>query len=182
MNPYNCTSPGTCFTGYKLCRKKLLDGFRNGNSFAILGGRRCGKTSLLIQIEKDILKEGLAPFYPLVKYFDFEERGSILNTALLFEKIYNLIVQDINTTASWINDMHGKEYENFLKHLNDALPLFNEKYGPDWVVILLVDEMDTAFKHLPDDQFFQNLRNFLTISRFKRYFRLVATGLRKWKV
>jgi hypothetical protein len=38
-NPYNCTKPGNLFVGYERLRKELLNGFRNGNSYAILGGR-----------------------------------------------------------------------------------------------------------------------------------------------
>ena len=53
-NPYNSTKPGNLFVGYERLRDQLLSGFCNGNSFAILGGRRCGKTSLLMQIEQDL--------------------------------------------------------------------------------------------------------------------------------
>src|SRR5687767_8740791 len=53
-NPYNCTEPGNHFVGYKQLRQDLLDGFRDGHSFAVLGGRRIGKTSLLMQMENDL--------------------------------------------------------------------------------------------------------------------------------
>ncbi|HLC16535.1 MAG TPA: hypothetical protein VJL89_09955 [Thermodesulfovibrionia bacterium] len=52
MNPYNCTKPGNIFVGYKDLLEEILEGFYNGNSFAIIGGRRIGKTSFLMQLEK----------------------------------------------------------------------------------------------------------------------------------
>ena len=52
-----------------------------------------------------------------------------------------------------------------------------QRYSTDWIVILLIDELDAAIATLPDDQFFQNLRNLLMISRFHSHFRLVASGV-----
>ena len=64
-NPYNCAEPGNLFVGYERLRQELLNGFRNGRSYAILGGRRCGKTSLLKQIAVDLQTTGLAPLTPI---------------------------------------------------------------------------------------------------------------------
>ncbi len=178
MNPYNCTIPGNLFVGHEDLRKKLLNGFRNGNSYAVIGGRRCGKTSLLMQIEKDLQKEGLSPFHPIPRRFSLQEHGRSLTPDQLFEKIYNLVTQDIKTKP-WKKSEPGKEYQNFLKHLDTANPILNEQYSPDWLIILLIDEMDAAVSYLPDDQFFQNLRHFLMESRFNRHFRLVATGVKE---
>jgi len=62
--------------------------------------------------------------------------------------------------------------------LDQAKPILDAQYGPDWLVTLLIDEMDGALKKLPDDQFFQNLRNLLMVSRFNRHFRIVAAGVK----
>ena len=61
-NPYNCTAPGSLFVGYEQERGQIMQGFRDGNSYAILGGRRCGKTSLLLQLVRDLQSNGLQPF------------------------------------------------------------------------------------------------------------------------
>lgn len=37
-NPYNSSRPGQQFVGYERTRRQIVEGFRNGNSFAILGG------------------------------------------------------------------------------------------------------------------------------------------------
>lgn len=174
MNPYNATIPGNLFVGYERLRRQLLNGFINGNSFAVLGGRRCGKTSLLMQIEQDIHAEGLKPFTPLPRRFSIQALGQ-LNPEQLFEKIYTLVVK--NTPARpWTSSAPGRAYENFCTHLNKAHPFLKEVYGPRWLVLLLIDELDATVDKLRDDQFFQNLRNLL-MEEYPARFRLVATGV-----
>jgi hypothetical protein len=175
-NPYNCTRPGTLFVGYDRLRKELLNGFCNGNSYAILGGRRCGKTSLLLQIEKDTQSGDLAPFTPLPRFLDIQGLGQAATPSSLFQALYSLVVQEI-AAPPWTSGELGNEYQTFLAHLNAVSPLLTQCYGTDWLVILLIDELDAAIATLPDDQFFQNLRNLLMISRFHRHFRLVASGV-----
>lgn len=175
LNPYNCTQPGNLFVGYERVRRKLLSGFRNGNSFALLGGRRMGKTSLLMQIERDLQEEDLSPFTPLPRYLDIQGLGQ-LTPALLFESIYSLVVREVEP-PSWSSGEPGREYQDFLEHLEAASAALDQKYGSDWLVILLVDELDAAISSLPDDQFFQNMRNLLMVSRFHRHFRVAASGV-----
>jgi len=102
INPYNPAKPGNLFVGYERLRQQLLNGFLNGNSFALLGGRRIGKTSLLIQIGKDLQAEGLAPFTPLPRFLNIQELGR-LTPALLFERIYSLVVEEIEA-KSWTGE------------------------------------------------------------------------------
>ena len=176
-NPYNSTKPGNLFVGYERLRGQLLNGFRNGNSFAVLGGRRCGKTSLLMQIERDLQSQGLAPFTPLPRFLDVQGLDR-LTPALLFETIYTLVIQDVEARP-WVPGESGRDYQNFLAHLDAAKPMLDQRYGSNWLVILLIDELDAAISKLSDDQFFQNLRNLSMISRFNRHFRLVASGVRE---
>jgi len=177
LNPYNCSKPNNLFVGYKKRRREILNGFRNGNSYAIVGGRRCGKTSFLIQIEKDLQADGLAPLTPLPRFLDIHSLGP-LTPALLFETLYSLVVQGVDA-PSWTSGESGREYQHFLAHLKEAKPILDRSYGHDWVVIFLIDELDAAISSLPNDQFFQNLRNFLMISDFHRQFRLVASGVKQ---
>jgi hypothetical protein len=174
-NPYNSTKPGNLFVGYERLRGQLLNGFRNGNSFAVLGGRRCGKTSLLMQIERDMQSQGLAPFTPLPCFLDIQGLNR-LTPALLFETMYRLVIQDLEANP-WVPGEPGRDYQNFLAHLDAAKPILDRRYGSNWLVILLIDELDAAISKLSDDQFFQNLRNFSMMSRFHRHFRIVASGV-----
>ncbi|MCP4109877.1 MAG: hypothetical protein GY749_30885 [Desulfobacteraceae bacterium] len=177
VNPFNCTKPGNLFVGYSALRQEILEGLYNGHSFAVLGGRRIGKTSFLMQIKDDLIKEDIVHFHPLPRYFDLREVGNA-TPDILFEKIYNLVIQEIEAPP-WENGAPSKEYENFKKHLDNINPILNQKYGADWLIILLVDEMDTIGRSLPDDQFFFYLRNFLMQSQFHRHFRIVATGMKE---
>ncbi len=177
MNPYNCNTPGNLFVGYEPLRKEMLDGFRNGNSYAVLGGRRCGKTSLLIQIEKDLHATTLGQFHLLPRRISKHEFGD-LTPNLLFEKIYEKVVQSVKRAKPWKKGESGKDYQTFLQHLKKANSVLHSQYGPNWLVILLFDELDALRSCLPDDQFFQNSRHLLMDSDFHRHFRLVATGVK----
>ena len=181
MNPYNCTKPArTSFVGYSRLRRRLLQGFVDGNSFAILGGRRCGKTSLLLKIQDELNAQSLEHFHALPRYLDIQGL-SAKTTAHLFENIYGLVIEDVDAPA-WNLPDTGREYQSFLTHLDHAKSVLEEHHGPNWLVILLIDELDAAIELGPDgkpkdDQFFQNLRNLLMVSRYHRHFRLVASGV-----
>ncbi len=175
MNPYNCTKPGNLFVGYDRLLQQLLNGLRDGNSFALIGGRRCGKTSLLLQLQKELEQTAPQPLRFLPRYLDIQELDQ-RTCQNLFEQVYSLTVREI-VTESQQSMNSEKPYQSFLKAMDQAKPLLNEKYGADWVIVLLVDELDVAVHSLPNDQFFQNLRNLLMISRFHRHFRLVASGV-----
>lgn len=179
INPYSCTIPGRLFVGYEELRKELLTGFRDGNSYAILGGRRCGKTSLLLQIEKDLHTKAdwLTPFHPLPRFLDIQTL-SHLTPNMLFEMMYNLIVKE-SEIQPWDAETPGREYQTFLKLMDEVKLVLDAQYGTHWLVILLIDELDAALEKLPDDQFFQNLRNLLMLSPLHRHFRIIATGVRE---
>jgi hypothetical protein len=92
--------------------------------------------------------------------------------------MYTLIVRE-SETQPWNPGSPGREYQAFLHHMDEAKPVLEGHYGSHWLVILLIDELDAALKKLPDDHFFQNLRNLLMLSPIHRHFRLVATGVRE---
>ena len=123
LNPYNCALPGHAFVGHERMRRQLLRGFRNGNSYAILGGRRAGKTSLLVQIERDAQRADLAPFRALPRFLDIQELGE-LTPSLLFEQFYNLAIRDVEAEP-WTPGEPGREYQHFLGRLDAAKPALN---------------------------------------------------------
>ena len=175
LNPYNCAKPGNLFVGYDRLLQQLLNGFCNGNSFALVGGRRCGKTSLLLQLQKKLQEANPEPLRLLPKYLDIQGLDNV-TCEILFKTVYSLTVSDIEAEP-WPFGISEKPYQDFFRYMDKAKLLLDEKYGPDWLVVLLVDELDAAVNSLPDDHFFQNLRNLLMVSRFHRHFRLVASGV-----
>lgn len=178
INPYNCHIPGKQFVGYVDIRQRIRIGLRDGNSYIILGGQHCGKTSLLRQIKEDLGEntDELQPFNPLPISLSMSEFNQ-LTPAFIFERIYNLIMQQVDSSP-WEGAEVGKEYQMFLYYLQKAERIIKAQYNEKWLVVLLIDEMDIALTKLPDDQFFYNLRNLLTESYFHDHFRLVVTGFK----
>src|SRR5687768_8118652 len=180
MNVYNCTKPGNLFVGYEHLRSEIAEDAIYGKSFAILGGRRCGKTSLLLRLQSDLqeLKErNGAARKILVPFIDLQSLGQVTPT-LLFKCIYESTTNG-SPVPRWPGCSPGEEYETFLASMDAAEPILSKVHAPDWIAILLVDELDAAVGRLPDDQFFQNLRNLLMVSRFSGRFRLIASGVKE---
>jgi hypothetical protein len=163
--------------GYERLRQELIQGFCDGNSFAVLGGRRCGKTSMLIQIERDLNEGALSSFCAVPTRFSIQAMGQ-MTSGDLFGRIYDIVTLGIDASP-WQKPGEGREYQDFLSQLDDASLKMAQEYGEDWVVVLLIDELDNALSLLPDDQFFQNLRHFLMESRLHRHFRIVASGVKE---
>ena len=163
--------------GYDRLRQVLIQGFCDGNSFAILGGRRCGKTSLLMQIESELNEQPLSSLCAVPRRFSIQALGQ-MTLGELFGQIYDLVTLGIDASARQ-KPSDGREYQDFLCQLDDASLKIAQEYGENWVVILLIDELDNALSLLYDDQFSQNLRHFLMESRLHRHFRIVASGVKE---
>ena len=71
MNPYDCSRPGNLFAGYggvlREMREKLVE---NRRSFCVQGGRRCGKTSLLMKLGEEL--NASAPAYVRWRLIDMQ--------------------------------------------------------------------------------------------------------------
>ena len=179
-NPYNYSEPGNCFVGYKDLRDNICNNLQNNHSYAIIGGRRCGKTSILMQIENDLKKAAESDSSIIPRRFSVNELSAV-SPAILFETIFNLIVRDIDLKHSqteFAEYQSGYEYQIFKENLDKISETQKQKYGPDWKIILVIDELDADVSKLSDDQFFQNLRHLDMESRFKRHFRLIVTGVK----
>jgi len=177
MSIYNINKPGNLFVGYQRLRKEIIMGLRNGNSYAIIGGRRCGKTSMLIQLEKDLKKLAPGLNHPIPLRLSILELEKI-SPDRLFEALYQ-VIGTIIPVDQWKPDENGREYTNFIHHLNTIKPSLDQKFASRWYIVYLIDELDAARGNLLNDRFFENLRHFLMESDFKNHFRLVATGVKE---
>ncbi|MDJ0783093.1 MAG: hypothetical protein QNJ22_14045 [Desulfosarcinaceae bacterium] len=173
-NPYNCTKPGNLFVGYARLIQEIINGLRNGHSYALIGGRRCGKTSLLMQLEKILNSGGLESYAAQVHRFSIQ-RFDTLSVAGLFGFIYATVTAGCDVPA-WPERTPRGVYQTFLDLLETHQATLVDAKGARWLAILLVDELDAAIKRLPDDVFFQNLRHLLMDSPFHPHFRVVASG------
>ena len=170
-NPYDCSRPGTLFMGYEQTRRRMVRGLKNGKSYAVLGGRRCGKTSFLLEIEKDISKEASETHKLLPRLLDMQ---AILpkSPEEFFGAIYGVTVQDCGAPTV---DIHN--YQSFLSEIDKALPMLELRYGVNWIVTLLIDELEAAVERMKDlGGCLENLRNLLMVSRHWRQFRAVVGG------
>jgi class 3 adenylate cyclase len=172
MNPYNCSKPGNLFVGYSDERKRMLRRIVEGKSYGLLGGRRCGKTSFLLQLEQDIDASPAPARCLLPRLLDMQEVVP-RSPADFFGAIYRLTTQNIGGAQPW----EGVHYQDFLGSLDRVRSALEQRFEPDWVVVLLMDELDSAADRLHDSECFQNLRNLLMVSRYSRNFRVVATGV-----
>ena len=168
-NPYNCSRPGNLFVGYSGVLGRMLRGLTNGKSYAVLGGRRCGKTSFLLKLEQNLKQAPDQNIFPRILDMQAVVPRS---PADFFGAIYATAVQGIEAQV-W----NGAHYQDFLSSLDRTSGLIEQRYGPNWVDVLLIDELDSGASKLPDSECFQNLRNLLMNSRYSRHFRVVATGV-----
>src|SRR5215469_13292382 len=143
INPYNSSRPGNAFVGYEQVRSRMMRGFRNAKSYAVLGGRRCGKTSMLMQIATDFTQERMNSYRYLPRILDMQAVVP-RSPSDFFRAVYSLVMQDISDTSV---DLHN--YQDFLALLTRSQPLIEQKYGANWVMVLLIDELESAVTTLP---------------------------------
>src|SRR5712692_2397407 len=101
---------------------------------------------LLMQLTTDLQTAGLAPLIPVSRLLDIQALGRC-TPKLLFHELYTLTVQDLDAPPFHTTE-EGREYQDFLAALVAAKPLLDKRYGPDWVIILLIDELDAAISKL----------------------------------
>src|ERR1039458_8953585 len=165
INPYNCSRPGNLFTGYERPLAQMIRGLKNGKSYALLGGRRCGKTSFLLKLEEDLNQQSVDTHRFLPGMLDMQ--AIIPRTpADFFRAVHALVVQ--NTGAPPSDVIH---YRDFLARLDHARPAIEQQHGPNWVIALLIDEFESGVARLPDSECLENFRNLLMNSRYTRPFR-----------
>ena len=172
-NPYNPVLPGNLFCGFDKELQRMLRQLRDGQSLAVIGGRRCGKTSLLMQLEQRIAAQGLAGYAARPLRHSLQAEGA-LSAAELLGRIFQWAAADCD--RPWTPPPEGQAYRGFLAQLAAAYEAIVARHGADWLLVLLLDEFDVAAQRLPDDEFFGNLRHLLMESDFRQHFRLVASG------
>ena len=175
-NPYSVSRPGNLFTGYERLKRRIIDGLGNGNSYAITGGRRCGKTSLLLQIAKDLEARigGALQFLP--RFLDLQ--GAIPHSsAEFFMSIAKLLVQGTHAPVWNPTDTAQSSYQSFLAWVQSVSAEMSNVYGRNWVCVLLIDELEVAAHYLTDDEFFHNLRHLLMTSSIATRMRVIVSGV-----
>ncbi|MFA5922665.1 MAG: hypothetical protein WC856_15480 [Methylococcaceae bacterium] len=175
LNPYNSTKPGNLFTGYEKLRQRILNGLNNGKSFAVMGGRRCGKTTLLLQLEKDLGIASSAQQTILPRFVDIQ--AELPKSAEEFWACISRYTVEGTDLPIWQTGHDTQSYQAFLVWIKQIAPQMTELNSANWMVVLLIDELEVAASRLPNDDCFHNLRNFLMNSSFAGRFRVVITSV-----
>ena len=174
-NPFNSTRPGNLFVGYEDLRRNLMSGLANGHSYALLGGRRCGKTSLLLQLEADLRSTPAGARTLLPRHFDIQ--SEIPRTPTDFFQSISRRLVDGTAVPPWDGSTQGRQpYQSFGLYLHEFAPQLNEAHGPDWLCVLLIDELEVSANYLDGDECFQNLRHLLKRSEFATRLAVVIAG------
>ena len=182
VNPYNCFQPGNLFSGFTEEILHVTNGFRNGKSFAVLGGAVCGTTSLLLKVEERVSAQGVIGSQAFARVIDLG--GEVPHSASeFFAMLYREVVRDCVGAEPWNDAPPTQPYREFLKRLQSAGPAIEQRHGVNWLVVLLIDKLDLAkgqgrldLENGGHREVFTNLRNLLSVDGLRRHFRLVATG------
>ena len=175
-NPYNISKPLNLFVGLERQRRDIYDGLRNGKSFAVLGGRRCGKTSLLMKLEEELDRQPVPHFNVLPRRLAMQA-VTPRSTAEFFGAVYGALTESVPDSQPWDVGEGTSPYQRFLELIDGVAPALSAAGGTDWLAVVLVDELEVATQSLPDSIAFQNLRNLLMESRWSSHFRLIASGV-----
>ena len=170
LNPYSCEAPGHLFVGFGRERASLLTGLINRRNYALIGGHRCGKTSFLLQMQQDIQRYSNSNLTILPTYANMKE-SKPSSEGEFFAAIWSSVTRDLE-----IEGLQEPEYTVFDRNffaLRRLSPLLEATYSSEWLVVLLIDELDSVATGSRSIQF---LRRMLLEEPHCRHFRLIATG------
>src|SRR4051794_15059557 len=115
INPYNCTQPGNLFTGYEDELAEMTAGFRNVRSYAVLGGRKCGKTSLLLRVQDRVRRDGVPGFSAFACMIDLAAQVPH-SVSEFFQILHDATVKDCGAPA-WVQASATQPYQDFLRRI-----------------------------------------------------------------
>ena len=178
-NPYRYQIPGHHYVG-RLPRMVVEGMLDRGEHFGIIGGRRCGKTSMLKALDKD-LKSGMVrrPVVPVSIDVSALDRVS---PGVLFRDLLREMTAGL-TGDRWASFADESEpYGAFRTQLEGPVGRdLTDRHGSDWLAVILMDEIDTLARRLEEaghgDTFFGNLRHLVMNHDMADRFRLVVTGV-----
>ena len=186
-NPYDFSRPvrdPNMFYGRQEIRQEVLDGVRQGSSFAIIGGTRIGKTSFLFQIRHALLEQLKGPQNTVIgPVFLSTHEFPRLSQAV----IYRRIVEEFRTTlsipgsqADWqrgvrLFDQSLTEDEAF-SAFRQALETVFQSRDTDRRIVVMIDEVDELSRYEWSHSFFNNLRHLISQTSAGERIAIVIAG------
>jgi AAA domain len=173
MNRYDFTRPvrdPAMFFGRRALRDEILDGVRQGASFAIIGGTRIGKTSLLFQVRQALLDQLKAPQSAVIgPVFLSTHELPPLSQSIIYRRIideFRVTMGIPGTDEEWqrgvrLFDQNLPEDRAF-NAFRQALEVILQSREADRRIVIMIDEVDELRRYDWSHFFFNNLRHLIS--------------------
>jgi hypothetical protein len=184
---YDYTKPVSdprMFIGRAEIRNEILQGSRRGDSYAVIGGTRSGKTSLLFEIKRVLLDELGGDSACVV--------GPVFLSTHQFPKlsqaaIYREVVASFRNTIlplrfPKLELAYGRLFDTTITE-EQAFPAFQEvleqivrTVSQELRIVIMIDEVDELQRHEWSKTFFNNLRHLISQSPLQQNLSMVIAG------
>ena len=181
MNPYEYLHPviGASFVGrYGIINEICLElSLPEGESYAIVGGRRFGKTSLLLSI-RDKVEETRELANILCVFIDLNQRFSSPEDFFghTIQELYNIAftrLQNANHIRQLVGNFNeSASYSEFVYSIQCVL----EKMPSNTKICFLLDEVDAVLKNEWHEILFDQLRTLANSSPVRNSVNLILAG------
>ena len=176
-NPYRYQEPGRHYVG-DLPRRVIKGMMDRGEHFGIMGGRRCGKTSIIEVLEQRLPKE--SPAWTVVRISP--TALDRVSPGVLFREILTAMTKGLEGYQWSGFDQKEEPYTAFRTELKERVGNdLTNRFGSEWITAILIDEIDTVAERLKEngygEVFFGNLRHLVMEHEMRGGFRLVVTGV-----
>jgi hypothetical protein len=184
---YDFTKPVSdprMFMGRQDLRNEILLGVRRGDSFAIVGGTRSGKTSLLFEVKRILLEElGSNSAYVVGPVFlSTHQFPKLSQTAIYREIILNFKSTVFPLRFPNLQLEDGKLFDPAIAE-DQAFPAFQQvletiirTVSQDLRIVIMIDEVDELQRHDWSKTFFNNLRHLISQSALQKNISMIIAG------
>ena len=187
LRSYDFTKPVSdprMFTGRQEIRNEILLGARRGDSYAVIGGTRSGKTSLLFEVKRILLEElGGSSAYVVGPVFLSTHQFPKLSQAAIYREIilnFKNTVLPLRFPRLQLED--GKLFDPQMPE-EQAFPAFQEMLetivrtvSQDLHIVIMIDEVDELQRHEWSKTFFNNLRHLISQSALQKNISMIIAG------
>ena len=172
-NPYDFTRPvrdPAMFQGRRETRDEVLDGVRQGSSFAIIGGTRIGKTSLLFQIRHALLEQLKAtPSTVIGPVFLSTHEFPRLSQTLIYRRVVEEFKRTLvipGSDEAWRSGVHlfdeSLAEDEAFGAFRQALETIFQSREVERRIVIMIDEVDELSRYEWSHSFFNNLRHLIS--------------------
>jgi hypothetical protein len=184
---YDFTKPVSdprMFTGRKEIREEILVGSRRGDSYAVIGGTRSGKTSLLFEIKRILLEElgGKSAYVVGPVFLSTHQFPKLSQTAIYREIVLNFKNSVLPLRFPNLQLEDGRLFDPQITD-DKAFPAFQEvletivrTVSQDLRIVIMIDEVDELQRHEWSKTFFNNLRHLISQSSLQRNISMIIAG------